>query len=603
MPAPAMVGQSGRRCWSMRLLVIGAGALLALASATLPAHAAAAAGDPPDAAIDALMARHVVPGQPGAAVGVYRAGRIVYAKGFGVSDLESGAPITTRTPFYVSSISKQFTAFAIALLVADGKVDPEADIRRYLPWFPDLGQTITTRDLIHHTSGLREQYELILLSGRDLRDLVTQPQLLQVIARQRELNFVPGTDFLYGNTAYTLLAEIVRASSGQSLRAFTAQRMFGPLGMVDTTFIDDCCEVTRGRAFHYDKQPDGGWKRMRSPAGGIGPDGLLTTIEDLAAWSGNFGHPRVGDRALIDRVTRSGRLHDGSPLHYGFGLFDLPQGGRPAISHMGVDINAMSYFVYYPGHDLGIAVLSNSDVEVVEVAMEIANLYLPAVDPASTPAALAALAAPAAATLDGLAGVYVADNRPALVLERDGAGLRMRQVGDTQGQPLTLRADGSFDTGKRPGEFFRATSGGKGAQALERVPVAGAVTRYARVATTPQGDVAALQRLAGAYHSDELDVTYHFAVEDGRLVARLLWQDAPIPLVQVTAGRFDAARTTLRSASVPYAFTFDIGAGGQVDRLRMHSPRVRSIVLTRVAPSGGVRHGISAATSPPGTGR
>ncbi|MHC9084388.1 serine hydrolase domain-containing protein [Luteimonas sp. RIT-PG2_3] len=601
MPATAMIDRTcPRRGWLCRR-ALDACALLWMVTvlAALPVQASAAGAavgtaldegpnaDTQAAAIEALMARHVTPGQPGAAVGVYRAGRIVYAKGFGVADLETGAPITPRTPFYVSSVSKQFTAFAIALLVQDGKVDLDADIRRYLPWFPDLGQAITTRDLVHHTNGLREQYELILLSGRDLRDLVTQAQLRQVIARQRELNFAPGTDFLYGNTAYTLMAEIVHAVSGKTLREFTSQRMFAPLRMVNTGFIDDCCEVTPGRAFHYDKLAGGGWKRMRSSAGGAGPDGLLTTIEDLAAWSGNFGHPRVGDKALIGMVTRGGTLRDGSPLHYGFGLFDLPQGGREAISHMGVDVNVMSYFVYYPAHDLGIAVLSNSDVEVVEVAMAVADLYLPPVPPASAPAGPAALRAPAATMLERLTGIYVAETRPALVLERDGAALRMRQIGDKAGQVLTLRDDGSFDTGKRPGEFFRATTavdGGSAAvAALERVPVAGAATRYRRVPPM-RGDAAAWQPLTGAYHSDELDVTYTFAVEDGRLVARLLWHDAPIVLVQVTAGRFDSAATTLRSGSVPYAFTFDIDAQGRADRVRMHSPRVRSIALTRVAP-------------------
>lgn len=199
--------------------------LLGLAVCVPPVFAADAAADAPSrgAAVDALMSRHTKPGAPGAAVGVYRGGKVIYAKGFGVADLETGAPITTRTPFYISSVSKQFTAFAIALLASEGKLDLDADIRRYLPWFPGLGHTITTRHLVHHTSGLREQYELVMLSGRDLHDLVTQPQMLKLIARQRALNFVPGTDFQYNNTSYTLLAEIVRAVSGQDLRMSSAR--------------------------------------------------------------------------------------------------------------------------------------------------------------------------------------------------------------------------------------------------------------------------------------------------------------------------------------------------------------------------------------------
>ncbi|MBL8266430.1 serine hydrolase domain-containing protein, partial [Steroidobacter sp.] len=443
-----------------------------------------------------------------------------------------------------------------------------------LPDFPDVGHVVTPRHLIHHVSGLREQYELLVLAGRDLRDLVTQPQLIKVFEQQRALNFAPGTDFLYGNSGYTLLAEVVQAVSGHSLREFTTQRMFEPLGMKRTFYIDDWREVVPGRAAHYEKS-EGRWLHLRDGAGDVGAVGLLTTVEDLAQWAGNFGKPRVGDAALIDLISRSGRLNDGSSVHYGFGLFDQPQRGRKAISHLGVDRTVMSFLVYYPEHDLGIAVLSNSDVEVTEVALDIADLYLPPVK-STVAQQISPPVVAKPAQLARLVGTYVSEGLPALLLESDTAGLKMRLTGDQDGRALVLRRDGTFDSGSPASEYFRPTATG-----VDRIRAVGAPTHYRRVERV-QDERSRLAKLAGRYHSDELDVTYEFAVEGDQLVARSLWRAEPIRLVQITAEQFDSDAATLRRNINPHSFTFDIDASGRAARVRMHSARARNIELLAV---------------------
>lgn len=546
----------------------------------LPLVAVAATETSKQAAVDALLTTHTRPDAPGAAVGVYQGGRVLYAKGFGVANLQTGTPITAQTQFHISSVSKQFTAFAIALLARAGKVDLDADVGRYLPGFPKVGQVVTPRHLIHHMSGVREQYELIMLTGRDLRDLVTGPQLVQVLEQQRSLNFAPGTDFLYGNSAYTLLAQIVEAVSGQTFREFTTQHMFAPLGMKRTFFADDWREVIPGRASHYENV-DGRWLLLRDGVGGVGPDGLLTTVEDLAHWADNFARPRVGDAALIDLISRSGQLNDGSAVHYGFGLFDTPQRGRKAISHLGVDLTVMSFFVYYPEHDLGIAVLSNSDVEVTGVALDIADIYLPPVKVAATKASRP-LVSPQPAQFDRLVGTYVTPGLPALLLERAAERLTMRQVGDKESRALILRRDGSFDGGSPASEYFRPSLDPSAAvTGFDRIRAAGAAIHYRRVERVRDAP-SQLAKLAGKYHSDELDVTYEFGMEGDQLVARSLWRAEPVRLVQITASQFDSDAATLRRSITPHSFTFEFDSTGAVSGVLMHSARVRNVEMRAV---------------------
>ncbi|WP_293864884.1 serine hydrolase domain-containing protein, partial [Steroidobacter sp.] len=240
-------------------LILACDALL-LAGAT--ARADSVAPTTRERAVDALFAEFDRADSPGVALGIYRNGEMVYARGYGRADLESDRPITPSTVFHVASVSKQFTAFSVALLASEGKVDLQADVRRYLPYVPDFGQVITPLDLIHHTSGLRNQWTLFVIGGQDMRNVLRQPQILNMVGRQRSLDFAPGTEVSYSNTGYTLLAEIVRAQSGRSLREFTQQRIFQPLGMEHTFFLDDVTQIIPGRALSYQKNPNGtGWRR------------------------------------------------------------------------------------------------------------------------------------------------------------------------------------------------------------------------------------------------------------------------------------------------------------------------------------------------------
>ena len=202
-------------------------------------------------AMDRIFADYALQGSPGAAVAVVQDGQVAFAKGYGLAHLEYNVAITPQTVFHIASISKQFTCFAVCLLKRKGLLDYDDDIRRYLPYIPDFGHTVSIRHLMHHVSGLRDQWELLRLAGWRMDDVITQEHVRKLVSRQESLNFAPGSEFLYSNTGYTLLAELVAAVSGITFREFCHTEIFAPLGMNSTHFHDDHEEIVPKRAYSY----------------------------------------------------------------------------------------------------------------------------------------------------------------------------------------------------------------------------------------------------------------------------------------------------------------------------------------------------------------
>jgi CubicO group peptidase (beta-lactamase class C family) len=327
-------------------------------------------------AVAALFSGYDQSTTPGLAVGVYRDGHAIYAQGFGTADLENPTAITPRTVFYAASASKQFVAFAILLLSRDGKLSLDADIRTYLPYVPDFGDKITVRHLVHHTSGLRDQWSLFELGGIQDGGPTHQRQVVNMVKRQRALNARPGTEYNYCNTGYTLLAEIVHAVSGRTLREFTTERIFKPLQMRDTFFYDDASEVVPRRARAYEKDDRGVWHRKVLAGDTVGGTGLHTTIEDFGKWAANFSHPTAGDADLIRQFIGAGSLDDGTPLDYGFALERQVVAGRQAVLHTGVHGAFRAVFAYFPAERFAVAILANTTVPTMKSLDQIVAIFL-----------------------------------------------------------------------------------------------------------------------------------------------------------------------------------------------------------------------------------
>lgn len=329
--------------------------------------------------VDKVFAKWDTTVSPGCALSVMKDGQIVYKRGYGMADLDHDIPINSQTVFHVASISKQFTAAAIILLAQEGKLALDDDVHKYITELPDFGARITLRHLIYHTSGLRDQWSLLGLAGwRYSLDLITDQDVLDVMSRQKELNFPPGDQHVYCNTGYTLLAQIVKRVSGQSFRDFTTARIFKPLDMKSTHFRDDHAEIVKHIAYGY-VQGDGPnvYRLSVTNFDTVGATSLLTTVEDLAQWDENFYHPRVGGRAMVEQQLQRGKLNNGKELDYAFGLMHGKYRGLPTVDHGGSDAGYRADLLRFPEQHFSVACLCNKgEINPGELTRKVADLYL-----------------------------------------------------------------------------------------------------------------------------------------------------------------------------------------------------------------------------------
>lgn len=329
------------------------------------------------AKIDAIFAEWDKPDSPGAALVVVKDGKVVQRRGYGCANLEYGIPIRPESIFHVASVSKQFTTMAIALLADEGKLDVDDDIRKYLPEVPNFGHTITIRHLAHHTSGLRDQWELLMLAGWRLDDVITREHIMKMVRHQEELNFVPGSEHLYSNTGYTLLAEIVSRVSGTSFREFAHQRIFLPLGMTNTHVHDDHEEIVPGRAYSYSPREGGGYKHSVLNYANAGATSLFTTVDDLARWLINFETQTVGSQRVHEQMHERYTLTNGIVIDYAFGLTHGKHKGIKWVGHSGGDAGYRSFCGRFPEHRLGVAILTNMSTFAPNMlAMRVAEVML-----------------------------------------------------------------------------------------------------------------------------------------------------------------------------------------------------------------------------------
>jgi len=367
----------------MRTVLVAIIAAALSASAPLPEHASGQAYRQTDltARVDELFAQWDTEGSPGAAVGIFQDGQITYARGYGVANLDYGIPLGPQSVLRIGSISKQFVAMCIAILAEQGKLSFDDDIRTYLPEMPDYGEPVTIRHLLHHTSGIREYLTLVTLIGKPEGSGFgyTTRELVDLLARQQELNFSPGDRFSYTNSGYFLLAEIITRVSETKASAFAQENVFDPLGMNSTRFYDDPDAIIQNQAMGYSPKRDGGYRLdiLRSEV--IGDLGVITTVEDLLRWDNNFYDNQLGagTQELIETMFTRGRTDDGEELSYALGLEFGSYRGVRTISHGGSAVGYVAEFLQFPDHRFSIVILSNSSsFRPGRLARQIADLYL-----------------------------------------------------------------------------------------------------------------------------------------------------------------------------------------------------------------------------------
>jgi CubicO group peptidase (beta-lactamase class C family) len=449
---------------------LGVAAIAWTAAPPVPPSSSPAQSAPWRTDVDKVFAPWDSRQSPGCAVGIYKDGAIAYERGYGMADLEHDVPIAPDTPFYVGSVSKQFTAFAAALVIQQGKAGPDDSIRKYFPELPEYANAITVRHLVHHTSGLRDFYTLLAIAGKRQDDLYDNFAILRLAARQQELNFAPGTDYLYSNTGYALLASLVGRAGGTSFGAFVDDNIFKPLGMASSHVHDDDTRLVRGRAFGYSGTAAAGFRLATSTAERVGAGGVFSTIRDLIKWDENFYTGKVGGRALIDQVETVGKLNAGKPLTYAWGLIISTYRGQRIVDHGGSLVGYRAQLTRFPDQHVSIAVLCNlASITTAPLARRVADIVLGdrLTGPATSGAAPGVTTAPAAPPVKPVPDLSIYAGR--FYSEEVDATFTVTAKSDqlfaqreTEPKPLVLQAQGADQfrfTGGMVVRFIRNASG------------------------------------------------------------------------------------------------------------------------------------------------
>jgi CubicO group peptidase (beta-lactamase class C family) len=382
------------------------------------------------ARVDRIFAPWDKPDSPGCALAVVKDGCVAYQRGYGSANLDYNVPISSESVFYIASLSKQFVAASVALLAQQGKLSLDDDVRKHIPELPDYGHTITIRHLIHHTSGLRGYLTLMQLAGMRWEDVHSEEEILDLVCRQKELNFAPGEQYRYCNTGYLLLAAIVKRVSGKSLRQFTEQELFQPLGMTHTHFHDDPTHVVKNRAISYAPSANGAFRiSYLANWDKVGSGGLLTNAEDLVRWDRNFYDKKLGGEELLNTLHSRGTLNDGTVPPYAFGLIVGEYKGLKTVSHGGSFMGFRTVLLRFPEQAFSVIILANlADVNPTALAKEVADVYL---------------SESICAQLEIYCGTYVSDELEATYrVLIDGADLRVERPA---AETIPLTGDGDDD--------------------------------------------------------------------------------------------------------------------------------------------------------------
>ncbi|MGB8914131.1 MAG: serine hydrolase domain-containing protein, partial [Candidatus Sulfotelmatobacter sp.] len=328
--------------------------------------------------VDRVFAEWNATSSPGCALAVIKDGHIVYEHAYGMANLELSVAITPQSVFDIGSVSKQITATSILLLQQDGKLSLDDDMRKYLPEIPDYGSKITIRHLLHHTSGLRNYDDLFDLEGIPEADLTTDRDAMELIVRQKGVNFRAGEEFLYSDTNFFLMSQIVKRVTGQTLRQFAQERIFGPLEMTSTHFHDDHTMIVPRRATGYAPHTGGGFEIDMSNFEQLGDGSVMTTVEDLAKWEQNFDHPKVGGADALRQLLTPGTLNNGQLIPYGMGIFVDHYRGLNWLHHSGEWVGYRAALSRFPDQHFATLVTCNcvGSMNPMMMAKRVADIYL-----------------------------------------------------------------------------------------------------------------------------------------------------------------------------------------------------------------------------------
>ena len=511
--------------------------------------------------VDQIFAAYDKPDSPGCALGVVRNGEFIYKKGYGTASLELGVPITPQSVFYMGSVSKQFTAASVVLAAEQGFLSLDDDIRKFVPELPSYGKPITLREMLHHTSGFRDVLGLLLLAGRNFEDIHPTAELLDLLSRQKALNYQPGEEFLYSNTNYFLMSVVIHRATGKTLTQFADENIFKPLGMTHTRFYEDHTVVVPGRIPAYEPLSGNSFRiDWSTNFDKVGDGGLLSSVDDLLLWDRNFYDNKLGKGTLLKEMQTQGVLNNGKQIEYALGLFLSKYRGLPIVEHGGALFGYRTELLRFPQQKFSVITLCNLGTSNPNsLSYKVADLYLSAqLSPEPSASAAASVdAQPFAGWYRNLDSHSVLQLSVVDVeLEAFGAHFKPR---DAAHFVAAAGPEMAFD--RQPNSGMRLTLSFKDAspQIFERYePIKASAEKFTQY--------------IGEYTSAELQATYRFAVKDGKLTLATNWRE-PAVLESTVLDEFQGPFGT--------AIVFRRDAAGHITGCELFAGRVRNIAFTK----------------------
>jgi len=525
----------------------------------------------PEKRVDQLLLGFTGDATPGTAVGVVNRGRLRFARAYGMANLSHGIPFKVGTISNIGSVTKQFTAMGLLLLQADGKLSLEDDIREYIPELPDFGVPITLKNLLNHTGGYREVYNLLPLMGYSGEDTYTRDKVIEIVQRQPELQAQPNTEFNYNNTGYILLATTIERVSGMTFPEYMKARVFTPLGMTHTRVEAYQGEVIPGSAQGYVMAEDSGYREARDLPASYGAGGIYTTVQDLAKWMMNYRDHTLGGAEAISAITTNTILESGDSTGYGLGLGLGTFRGQKRYSHTGGDVAHRAYFGYYPELESGVIILSNNGSFNLGVGSDIALAFFkdrfePEEDTEESADSAAGMSEERMEAIAGDWRIVTPSASLNIVYSVEDGALYAQATGQPRINIIptsdsTARFDGVDAT-----VTFHFTDATTVDSATHHQGPSMPMVRVEKVELTTEQ----LAAFAGTYYSDELEMSIDIRLEDDSLVAHNI-RMAPFTLTHGDGLEFSGG-------GFPYAtITFERSGNGHIRGFAVSNGRTKGV--------------------------
>jgi CubicO group peptidase (beta-lactamase class C family) len=482
--------------------------------------------------IDAIFSLWNNPASPGCVIGVIRNDSLIYAKGYGMANLEYAIPNSPETIFHMASISKQFTAYSILQLANAGLLSLDDDIHKYLTWFPDLKEKITIRHLLNHTSGIRDQWQLLAISGTRLDDVITQDQIIKLLSRQQALNSRPGEKYNYCNSGFTMLAEIVKSVTGKTLRQFSDSSIFKPLGMNSTHFHDDYTEIEKNRAYSYQWRGPSQFSNSILSYSNSGATSLFTNMNDLSKWVMNFYNYTISEPKDIEQLTEKGKLNNGFELNYALGIISNQYKGWRQYTHGGADAGYRTNIAVFPDLKTGFIVFGNVGNFITNKMYDVADLFLRDTTRKNLQSTLIAYDSSLAVVKDSasikkILGNYISEEGNMASIEIKDGMLMVRS--NSSYKLLFKETDGSFSIPSQAGNkcFFSI----KGKDTLMDFITPQETFHLKKYHNPSSRTEEELMKYTGTYYCPELEVAYAIFLKNNELfLGNIKYNDSKIRL-------------------------------------------------------------------------